>query len=246
MAKLEMRKAKYLIPSTFTICAMFTSFYAILQAASGEFIMASYGVIAAMIFDSLDGRSARLTNTCTAFGASFDSIADMMAYGVAPAIMMYCWGLSSLGKIGYLVCFIFCACAGLRLARFNVMIGIVDKKYFQGLSSTIAGGFIISFILTCAQYGWHNHNLITAGAVLTVITALLMVSNIKFFSFKSMGMSPKLTLVLFILFLIVIFALIYQYKGLVLFVVLAAYIVITLILHVLGVTRTKAILEDVV
>jgi CDP-diacylglycerol--serine O-phosphatidyltransferase len=239
VAKYTIQNAKYLIPSTFTILAMLASFYAILQAASGGFIAASYGVIAAMVFDSLDGRSARLTNTCTAFGASFDSIADMMAYGVAPAIMMYCWGLFRLGKLGYLVCFIFCACAGLRLARFNVMLAVVDKKYFQGLSSTIAGGFVVSFILGCSQFGWYNQKLVIVAAILTFISALLMVSNIRFFSFKVMGMSKGLTMSLLILFIIAAILLIIFLKGLAVFAVLACYIGIALILHVLGVTRPK-------
>ena len=138
-----------------------------------------------MIFDGLDGRSARLTNTCTPFGASFDSITDMMAYGVAPSIMLYCWGLFSLGKFGYIVCFIFFVFVlALRLARFNVMLAQVDKRYFQGLSSTIAGGFLVSFILLCVQNQWHNSEIILLGSVITTISALLMVSNIKFYSFK--------------------------------------------------------------
>lgn len=231
MAESRLNKLKYLIPSTFTLIAMLSAFYAVLQASSGFFSHAAYGVIIAMIFDSLDGRTARMMNTCTAFGASLDSITDMMAYGVAPAIMMYCWGLFRLGKMGYLVCFIFCACAGLRLARFNVMLGITDKRFFQGLSSTIAGGFIVTFILFCVQYGLYHHYVIYGASILTFITALLMVSNLKFYSFKQISGSPKLIGFLFVALLLIVTLLTIKYKGLVVFALLATYIGINLILQ---------------
>jgi CDP-diacylglycerol--serine O-phosphatidyltransferase len=229
--KINAKNLKYMLPSFFTVLAMMSAFYAILQAASGFFSHAAYGVIAAMIFDSLDGRTARFTNTCTAFGASLDSIADMMAYGVAPAIMMYCWGLFRLGKIGYLVCFIFCACAGLRLARFNVMIGVVDKRFFQGLSSTIAGGFIVTFLLTCVQHGVYGLHTLYFAAGLTVITALLMVSNVKFYSFKEIHGSPKIIALVLSIILVLLVMLTYKYKGLIVFGLLAGYIGINLLLQ---------------
>lgn len=210
---------------------MMAAFYAILQAASDFFSHATYGVIVAMIFDSLDGRTARFTNTCSAFGASLDSITDMMAYGVAPAIMMYCWGLFRLGKIGYLVCFIFCACAGLRLARFNVMLGVTDKRFFQGLSSTIAGGFIVTFLLTCVQHGLYSLVTIYFAAGLITLTGLLMVSNIKFYSFKEIHGSPKIIALALTVILLLLIVLAYKYKGLIVFGVLAVYILVNLILQ---------------
>lgn len=229
--KINAKQLKYVVPSLFTVLAMMAAFYSILQAASGFFSHAAYGVIIAMIFDSLDGRTARFTNTCTAFGASLDSITDMMAYGVAPAIMMYCWGLFRLGKIGYLVCFIFCACAGLRLARFNVMLGVVDKRFFQGLSSTMAGGFIVTFLLTCVQHGLYSLGTIYFAAGLTTLTALLMVSNVKFYSFKESGGSPKIIVLVLIIILLLLMVLTYKYKGLVAFGVLMVYILVNLILQ---------------
>lgn len=230
MAVIKVGKLKYAIPSLFTLCALFFSFYALLQSASGSFNNAVYSVILAMIFDSLDGRSARLTNTVTPFGASFDSITDMMAYGVAPSMMIYCWGLFRLGKIGYLVCFIFCACAGLRLARFNVMpVSNTSKKYLQGLSSTIAGGFVVSFILVCIQHVAYS-NLIFAAA-LTVFTSILMVSNLKFYSFKEFGCSPRLSALILSIILVALIFLTYKFKGLILFGSIAVYIIINLVLQ---------------
>lgn len=235
----DFARIKYIIPSLFTLMAMLFAFYAVLQAFSGNFTAASYGVIAAMIFDSLDGRSARLLDACTPFGASLDSLADMMAYGVAPAIMLYCWGLYALDKTGYLVCFIFCACAGLRLARFNIRKDVVDKKYFQGLSSTIAGGFIVSFILSSVQYQWYSPKVIIFAAGLMVITALLMVSNIKFYSFKAMGISRRVTIILAVLFIILAAFLLIKFKGMAFFIVLGGYILVAVVLYIGGITRSK-------
>ncbi|MDQ5947969.1 MAG: CDP-diacylglycerol---serine O-phosphatidyltransferase, partial [Pseudomonadota bacterium] len=145
--------------------------------------------------------------------------------------MMYCWGLFRLGKIGYLVCFIFCACAGLRLARFNVMIGIVDKRFFQGLSSTIAGGFIVTFLLTCVQHGVYGLHTLYFAAGLTVVTALLMVSNVKFYSFKEIHGSPKIIALVLSIVLVLLIMLTYKYKGLIVFGLLAGYIGINLLLQ---------------
>jgi CDP-diacylglycerol--serine O-phosphatidyltransferase len=231
MKLLDLKRLKYVVPSFFTLCAMLAAFYSVLQSASGSFHAAAYGVIIAMIFDGLDGRSARLTNTCTPFGASFDSITDMMAYGVAPSIMLYCWGLFSLGKFGYIVCFIFCACAGLRLARFNVMLAQVDKRYFQGLSSTIAGGFLVSFILLCVQNQWDTPQMIVLGSIITVVSALLMVSNVKFYSFKEVNVSSKLKLFKVISIVIGLLISIYLFKAVAIFLVIMFYILYSISIH---------------
>ncbi|TXI99158.1 MAG: phosphatidylcholine/phosphatidylserine synthase [Neisseriales bacterium] len=231
MKLVDLKRLKYLIPSFFTLCAMLAAFYSVLQSASGSFHAAAYGVIIAMVFDGLDGRSARLTNTCTPFGASFDSITDMMAYGVAPSIMLYCWGLFSLGKFGYIVCFIFCACAGLRLARFNVMLAQVDKRYFQGLSSTIAGGFLVSFILLCVQHHWYSLKIIVLGSIITAISALLMVSNIKFYSFKEINVSNKFKSFIVASAFVLLLFLIYFFKASAIFSVIALYIIYSVNVH---------------
>ncbi len=231
MKLVDLKRLKYVVPSFFTLCAMLAAFYSVLQSASGSFHAAAYGVIIAMIFDGLDGRSARLTNTCTPFGASFDSITDMMAYGVAPSIMLYCWGLFSLGKFGYIVCFIFCACAGLRLARFNVMLAQVDKRYFQGLSSTIAGGFLVSFILLCVQHHWYSLKIIVLGSIITAISAFLMVSNIKFYSFKEVNVSNKFKSFIVASAFVLLLFLIYFFKASEIFSVIALYIIYSVNVH---------------
>ena len=224
------QKLKFLVPSLFTTCAMFFSFYALMLTVSRDFSDAAYAVIVAMVFDSLDGRAARMTNTSTKFGASYDSITDMMAYGVAPSIMIYNWGLLDLGKVGYLVGFIFCACVGLRLARFNVMLEVVDKKYFQGLSSTLAGGVVVSYILMCEQYNLHSRLSLVGGIIVTLSCAFLMVSSIRFCSFKELKLSRggKLAWLAFILSGSLA---IYYFKGLAIFSILSAYVILTLLIE---------------
>jgi CDP-diacylglycerol--serine O-phosphatidyltransferase len=228
MLKFQVNNFKYLLPSFFTLAALMAAFFAILQSAVGMFSVAAYAIIVAMIFDSLDGRTARLTNACTAFGASFDSITDMLAYGVAPAIMMYCWGIYRLGRLGLLISFIFCACAGLRLARFNVMNGVIDKRFFQGLSSTMAGGFMVTYVLACVQNGFYSTWTLYFGAMIMILSAFLMVSNFKFYSFKkNYGLSLAVTLGL----LLLLIGLAFKYKGIVVFVVLGLYIILNLLLQ---------------
>lgn len=226
-----MQKFRIIIPSLFSMFALLSAYYAVLASVNHEFINACYGVIAAMVFDSLDGRSARLLNCCTPFGASLDSLVDMMAYGVAPSLMMFNWSLHNLGKFGYLVCFMMCACAGLRLARFNIMLDVQDKRFFKGLSSTMAGGFVVSFLLACNQFKWYGEIVIIASAAITLISALLMVSNFKFYSFKSLPGNPKISGLILIIIIVGLLCLIPIYKGLVVFGFLGVYIVINLLLQ---------------
>lgn len=226
-----MKFIRYTIPSIFSLLALMFAYTAVLHSISHDFEIACYEVIAAMVFDSLDGRSARLLNSTTKFGASLDSLVDMMAYGVSPAIMMYCWGLHRFGKIGYLLSFIMCACAGLRLARFNIMLSVQDKRFFQGLSSTMAGGFVISFILTCTQHGWQTKDMYYFAAGIILISSLLMVSNIKFYSFKVMPGNKKISSLIMMLLTIGILSLIPLYKGTVIFVTLSTYIAVNLLLQ---------------
>lgn len=226
-----MKTIRYIIPSIFSLLALFSAYYAVLMSINHHLSQACYGIIAAMIFDSLDGRSARLLNSCTKFGASLDSLVDMMAYGVAPAMMTYCWCLYKFGKIGYLLAFIMCACAGLRLARFNIMLEVQDKRFFQGLSSTMAGGFVVSFILTCVQYNWYNPLIFKLAGVIIFVSSLLMVSNLKFYSFKVMPGNKKISTSILVALILGLLALVPAYKGLVVFAFLAGYISINLLLQ---------------
>ena len=140
------RKGIYILPNLFTLAALFGGFYAIVMAMNGRFDLAAIGVFCAMVLDSLDGRVARMTNTQSAFGEQMDSLSDMVSFGAAPALIAYEWALKGLGRWGWIAAFVYCACAALRLARFNVNTGVVDKRYFQGLPSPAAAALVAGFI----------------------------------------------------------------------------------------------------
>ena len=150
----------YLLPNLFTTGALFSGFYAVLAAFAGNYVDAAIAVFVAGILDSLDGRVARLTNTQSEFGVQYDSLSDMCSFGIAPAVVMYCWSLSTLkpygpfwGKLGFGAAFVYAACAALRLARFNTQVGVADKRYFQGLASPAAAGLCMSFVWTMENFG---------------------------------------------------------------------------------------------
>lgn len=174
----------YLLPSMITLSAMFCGFYAMIRSIGGDFYHAGIAIAVAMVLDSLDGRVARLTHTSSPFGAELDSLADMVSFGAAPAMLVFNWGLHHLGRIGWLVSFVYCACAALRLARFNVMLGVTDKKYFQGLPSPSAAALVAGYVYLCAEYQFNSKFMIVLGLFVTLIAGLSMVSNIKFYSFK--------------------------------------------------------------
>src|SRR6476660_1640362 len=142
------RRGIYWLPNLFTITALFSGFYAIVQAMSGRFEQAAIAIFVAMVFDGLDGRVARLTRTQSAFGAEFDSLSDMVSFGAAPGLVIYEWALKGMGKMGWVAAFVYCACAALRLARFNTNLAVVDKRFFQGLPSPAAAALIAGFVWT--------------------------------------------------------------------------------------------------
>src|SRR5215207_2134412 len=147
------RKGIYILPNLFTLAALFGGFYAVVMAMNGRFDMAAMGVFAAMVLDSLDGRVARMTNTQSAFGEQMDSLSDMVSFGAAPALIAYVWSLKELGRWGWIAAFVYCACAALRLARFNVNTGVVDKRWFQGLPSPAAAALVAGFIWLMTEWG---------------------------------------------------------------------------------------------
>jgi len=170
---------------------MFAGFYSIIASINGDFILAAISIMVAMLWDALDGRVARLTNTQSDFGAQYDSLADLVSFGVAPALLVYEWSLSDLGRIGWLAAFIFLACAALRLARFNTQVGISDKRYFQGLPSPAAAGVIASMIwLKFWKFEYFDFGIVSLsyyiGVGITIVCALLMVSNVRYYSFKEL------------------------------------------------------------
>jgi CDP-diacylglycerol--serine O-phosphatidyltransferase len=187
----------YLLPNILTTVALFAGFYAVVAAMKGLFDTAAVAILIAMIADGLDGRVARLTNTQSAFGAQYDSLADLVAFGVAPALVIYSWSLMSLGKLGWLAAFFYMAATALRLARFNTQVS--DKRYFQGLPSPTPAGFIASIVWTGSTYSIDGAEVAVPVALLTVAVGLLMVSTIRYSSFKSVdfkGKVPFLTVVI--------------------------------------------------
>lgn len=184
------RKGVYLLPNLFTTGAMFSGFYAILAGMDGKFDAACIAIFIAMIFDVLDGTVARMTNTSSDFGLQYDSLSDMVSFGVAPAVVAYGWGVSDLGKVGLAAAFVYASCAALRLARFNVQAELADKKTFTGLPSPAAAALVAGFV-------WSTYELDTSlwlsvtGALLTAVAGLLMVSNLKYPSFKEIDLRGK-------------------------------------------------------
>ncbi len=181
----------YLLPNLLTTCGMFAGFYAILAAASGKFEVACVAIFIAAVFDGVDGRVARLTGTSSEFGVQYDSLADLVSFGMAPSLVMYHWALSTmkldgplLGKVGWAAAFLYAACGALRLARFNTQVGSVDKRWFIGLNSPSAAGMMMAFVWSMNEFGWNGHELRYVALALTVVCALLMVSRFRYTSFK--------------------------------------------------------------
>jgi len=178
------RKGIYLLPNLFTTTSLFAGFYAIVAAMKGNFDVAAIAIFIAMVMDGIDGRVARLTNTQSAFGAEYDSLSDIVSFGVAPALVVYSWGLSSLGKVGWLAAFFYTAATALRLARFNSSLGNEDKRYFQGLPCPSAAGLVSAMVWVAYDYEIPGHQLWITTAIVTVIIGALMVSSIRYYSFK--------------------------------------------------------------
>ena len=189
--KPRIRRGIYLLPNLFTTAALFAGFYAVLAAMQGRFEAAALAIFAGMVLDGLDGRVARLTNTQSDFGAEYDSMSDMVAFGVAPALVAYEWALSGLGKVGWLAAFVYTAAAALRLARFNTQIGVADKRYFQGLPSPSGAAIIAAGVWIGADHGIDGSDLSWLAAFVTTFAGLLMVSNFRFHSFKEIDLRGR-------------------------------------------------------
>lgn len=196
----------YLLPNLFTTAALFAGFYSVVAAMKGYFDLAAIAIFVAMILDALDGRVARMTNTQTAFGAQYDSLSDMVAFGVAPALIIYSWSLSSLGKMGWLAAFIYTAGAALRLARFNTQPKDYDKRYFQGLPSPAAAGVIAGTVWLGNDYKLQGIMIAISVCLLTVIMAASMVSTIRYYSFKQIDLKGKVPFVVLLIPVLIIAA----------------------------------------
>lgn len=186
----------YLLPNLFTTSALFAGFYSLIAAYQSNFATSAIAIIVALVLDGFDGRVARMTNTTTAFGAEYDSMADMVSFGAAPAFLMYTWSLSSLsveswGHLSWVVAFVYCACCGLRLARFNVAVGTADKRFFQGLACPAAATTLASFVWVNVNFGNDGSDVVVLVLLATLLTGGLMVSNFAYYSFKDMTDSRK-------------------------------------------------------
>ncbi len=212
----KQRRGIYLLPNILTTGGLFAGFLGIVNSMQGHYGWAAIAVFVAMIMDGFDGRIARLTNTESDFGAEYDSLADVVSFGVAPALIVYNWALSESGKFGWISAFIFVAAGALRLARFNTQIGIQDKRYFQGLAIP-SGAAIICGMVWCGEtYGISGSEYSIAVGIVTIVTALLMVSNFRYHSFKQVAWREKVPFVA-ILVIVLIFVMIAMEPPLVLF-----------------------------
>ena len=219
----------YLLPNLFTTANLFAGFFSIITAINGNFYVAAATVFVAMVLDSLDGRVARLTNTQSAFGAEYDSLSDMVAFGLAPAVLAYEWALSELGNVGLTVAFIYVACAALRLARFNTQIGKVDKRWFIGLASPAAAGVVAGWVWAVwalDEVGIRGVDLplvlVMLFALMVAAAGLLMVSNIKYHSFKDLDLKGRVPFVA-ILVVVLVFAVVFSDPPRILLLIFLAY-----------------------
>lgn len=179
----------YLLPNLFTTGALFAGFYAVVQAMNGRFEHAAVAIFIAMVLDGLDGRVARMTHTQSAFGAEYDSLADMVSFGVAPALVIYEFALQGMGKLGWIAAFVYCAGAALRLARFNTQIDTVtDKRFFQGLPSPSAAALVAGFVWVMVEYGIAGQDVRWLAVVVALFGGLTMVSNFRFYSGKEINL----------------------------------------------------------
>jgi CDP-diacylglycerol--serine O-phosphatidyltransferase len=193
------RKGIYILPNLFTLAALFGGFYAIVMAMNMRYDLATLGVFCAMVLDSLDGRVARLTNTQSAFGEQMDSLADMVSFGAAPALIAYEWSLRDLGRWGWIAAFVYCACAALRLARFNVNTTVVDKRFFQGLPSPAAAALVMGLVWLMNEAGIVGGDVEWLVFGLTLYAGLSMVTNVPFYSFKDIHMKKSVPFIFIVL-----------------------------------------------
>lgn len=205
----NLRRGVFLLPNLLTTGGLFSGFYSIVATMNGDYLLAAWFVLIAAIFDGLDGKVARLTNTTSKFGVEYDSLADLVAFGVAPGLLMYSWALKPFGKLGWLAAFLYVVCGALRLARFNVQVNTVESKRFVGLPIPAAAGMAASLVIFFFHMGGTGEIKKVSVLLLIYVLAALMVSNIRYYAFKDPELfrrQPFGFLVLAIIFIIVIVA----------------------------------------
>ena len=220
----QWRRGIYVLPNLFTTASLFSGFFAAIEAIQGNFMLACLAILASLVFDGLDGKVARATNTVSRFGVEFDSLSDLVAFGVAPAILVYMWGLQPLGRLGYLAAFLFVACGALRLARFNVQVEEVGTSHFVGLPIPAAASLVSTMILMWLELKGSVPFEPWLLVIVVFILSFLMVSNIPYLSFKELGLAKlkSFNWLVGALLLFILIAIQPQFMG---FVLLAAYVV---------------------
>ena len=218
----KQRRGIYLLPNLFTTAALFSGFYAIVSGMNGQFEAAAIAIFVAMVLDGADGRIARLTNTQSDFGAEYDSLSDVVSFGLAPALVTYEWALSSMGKLGWLASFFYAAATALRLARFNTQIGSGDKRFFQGLPCPAAAAVVAGLVWLVTDYGAGGIDVVTVTFVVMIAMGILMVTNVRYYSFKDFDLKGRVPFVALLVVLLV-FVFISSDPPLVLFFASAGY-----------------------
>lgn len=216
------RRGIYILPNLFTTAALFAGFYAIVQAMNGRFEHSAVAIFVAMVLDGLDGRVARLTHTQSAFGAEYDSLADMVSFGAAPALVVYEWALKGMGNLGWIAAFIYCAGAALRLARFNTTLEVVDKRYFQGLPSPAAAALVAGLVWVLLDNGYTGAESRWYACLTTVFAGVTMVSNLRYSSFKDINLRRSVPFMVLIA-VVTCFVLVSYYPPGVLFALFLCY-----------------------
>ncbi len=212
----------YLLPNLFTTASLFSAFYSIVASLKGQYDTAVIAIFVGMVWDALDGRIARMTNTQTAFGAEYDSLSDMVTFGVAPSVLLYSWVLERLGKFGWLAAFIYTAAVALRLARFNTQVETADKRYFQGLACPAAAAVLVSFVWVFYTEGPVNLFIGWVAVGFLLLAAVLQVSNIRYYSFKTLDLKGKIPFIQ-VLLIVLLFVTIAAEPSVMLFVASLGY-----------------------
>jgi CDP-diacylglycerol--serine O-phosphatidyltransferase len=222
--KMRMKKGIYILPNLFTSASLFCGFYSIIASYKEHFVPASIAILFAVVFDGLDGRIARITNTTSKFGAEYDSLADVIAFGIAPSLLAYCWAMSIYGKWGWIVAFLFVLCGALRLARYNIQIGIIESSVFNGLpipaAASVIATTVIFFSSDYVGVEGNFHNIFIM--IFVIILSLLMVSSIKYYSFKDMKLLTRKPFTIFF-WLVVLSVIIVAEPELMFFVLILGY-----------------------
>lgn len=243
MKNTKIRRGVYLLPNILTTFGLFAGFFAIILATKGQYADAAIAIFVAMLWDGLDGRVARLTNTQSAFGEQYDSMADMVSFGVAPALLMYFYLFEGLSQVGWIGAFIYVAAGALRLARFNTQIGVQDKRYFQGLPSPAAAALIAGLVWTKEMIGpsaYDDQYLVIGAWIILVSAGILMVSNVRYYSFKEVNFKGRSSFKLLLLATLILIV-VSLWPSTILFIFFFTYAVSGLVLTTIEVRKKRAL-----